>query len=927
MQLNFKKDSAQRWGTFLLLLLAGVSRAQTMTRQDKLFIQKGIQYQSWIRVDGASEDNPVPVTTTLNISRTGRYVKIQLSGTDPLSLAEVQVFSAGVNVAQGKTTQQSSDLGGATSSRAVDGNTNGNYSVGSVTHTIDGYAAIEPWWQVDLGSIVTIDSIRIWNRTDCCDQRLKGFYLFVSNAAFTNNSLVSTFAQSGVSYYMQPGADHYPSGNELANSHFAPTYYERPMYNYAIHQQNPTVQWGLVKGPFGLHVDRGPSVFETSNGFLNSLQAADSNLLSSICFGDEEGYSTTLQNYMRDWFAVSRSKYPNVLVHNNQYTGQWSEANLRTYLQTAKPDLLTYDYYYFFVNRNPGAGGSQAAILQDMYTYRKLALEGYDGSGASPIAFGAYLQGYKGSRNGGSYNYYPSESEFNIGVYSFLIMGAKWMNSFRYIGGNNTFFWTDQNGTPTAQYWQNARLGAEVLHLSPHLSRLRTKDVRFIAGQHISGTSPVNNAGPASIAAWDSTAGPYISSISATNLVSATNNGLKGDVVVGYFKPVPGINSTSGITMAPVPSASTAYFMIMNGLAVSNGCCNAPGTTGILTDTIQGKANLATQKITLNINFGTYPVDTLFRVRRKDGVVEKVNLTLVSGKKYVYNDTLDGGLADLFYWKNAGTVVVPAANLALNKTATQSSDHSSTTGLASLAVDGNTNGDYFSSSVTSTADALTNQPWWQVDLGASANIQTINIYNRTDCCGSRLANYHIFISDVPFTSSTVAGTQAQAGVQDYFQTATAGSPSVISINNSGRYVRIQLQSTNVPLSLAEVQVMGNFPVAPLQARTAAAVENTTAFEPASVKDGKVLSCNVYPNPLTGTELTVSLSAPAAVQTTLKIYDLKGREMLTKSGVSLRKGNNSIRVQTGELTPGIYFLHIGVRGSNVVKKFVVLGKQD
>ncbi|HEY9261985.1 discoidin domain-containing protein, partial [Chitinophaga sp.] len=364
-----------------------------------------------------------------------------------------------------------------------------------------------------------------------------------------------------------------------------------------------------------------------------------------------------------------------------------------------------------------------------------------------------------------------------------------------------------------------------------------------------------------------------------------------------------------------------AYFMIMNGLTVSNGCCNAPGTPGILTDTIQGKANLATQKITLSINFGTYPVDTLYRVRRKDGVVEKVNLTLVSGKRYQFNDTLDGGLADLFYWKNAGTVVVPASNLALNKPAAQSSDHGATSGLAPLAVDGNTNGDFFSNSVTSTADALTNQPWWQVDLGASANIQTINIYNRTDCCGSRLANYHIFISDVPFTSSTVSGTQAQAGVQDYLQTATAGTPSVIAINNTGRYIRIQLQSTNVVLSLAEVQVMGNFNLAPLQ-QSAMAVAQVSTW-----KGGEELSASVYPNPLSGEELTVSLVSPVTITTTLKIYDLKGQPVLTKPGIALRKGNNSIRVQVGNLTPGIYLLHVGVQQKEVVKKFVVTGRQE
>ena len=81
--------------------------------------------------------------------------------------------------------------------------------------------------------------------------------------------------------------------------------------------------------------------------------------------------------------------------------------------------------------------------------------------------------------------------------------------------------------------------------------------------------------------------------------------------------------------------------MIMNGLAKSNGWCSNPAV-----DTIQGKANLAIQKITLTINFASGVADTLYRVRRDNGVVEMMNLTHVSGNTYTLNDTLEGGKAD-----------------------------------------------------------------------------------------------------------------------------------------------------------------------------------------------------------------------------------------------------------------------------------------
>src|SRR6185369_7533119 len=89
------------------------------------------------------------------------------------------------------------------------------------------------------------------------------------------------------------------------------------------------------------------------------------------------------------------------------------------------------------------------------------------------------------------------------------------------------------------------------------------------------------------------------------------------------------------------------------------------------------------------------------------------------------------------------------ANLALGRAASQSSTLAgySSTGAAS-AVDGNTNGSFFGGSVTATN--LDINAWWQVDLGASASIATVVIFNRTDCCGSRLNDYWVFVSNTPF---------------------------------------------------------------------------------------------------------------------------------------------------------------------------------
>ena len=129
----------------------------------------------------------------------GQYVRVQLSGTNNLSLAEVQVLgtpggSSSTNVALGKQATQSSNLPGYTTvgaNLAVDGNTDGNFFDGSVTHTnLDANA----WWQVDLGGAATVNSIVVWNRTDCCGNRLSDYWVFVSNTPFLATDTPATLA-------------------------------------------------------------------------------------------------------------------------------------------------------------------------------------------------------------------------------------------------------------------------------------------------------------------------------------------------------------------------------------------------------------------------------------------------------------------------------------------------------------------------------------------------------------------------------------------------------------------------------------------------------------------------------------------------------------------------------------------------------------
>jgi hypothetical protein len=107
----------------------------------------------------------------------GRYVRVELPGANRiLSLAEVEIFAKGENIARKGTATQSNVAFEGVPSRAIDGNTNGNYfEANTVTHSDAN--ATDPWWQVDLGSVQSLEKIAVWNRTDggvAIAERLKG---------------------------------------------------------------------------------------------------------------------------------------------------------------------------------------------------------------------------------------------------------------------------------------------------------------------------------------------------------------------------------------------------------------------------------------------------------------------------------------------------------------------------------------------------------------------------------------------------------------------------------------------------------------------------------------------------------------------------------------------------------------------------------
>ncbi|EDO42729.1 predicted protein, partial [Nematostella vectensis] len=140
--------------------------------------------------------------------------------------------------------------------------------------------------------------------------------------------------------------------------------------------------------------------------------------------------------------------------------------------------------------------------------------------------------------------------------------------------------------------------------------------------------------------------------------------------------------------------------------------------------------------------------------------------------------------------------VNPNANLALSKSTAQSAV--SNNGVASRAVDGNTDGKWEHSSCTHTPFEA--NPWWRVDLGTTKPVFEVFLVNRLT--SERLHNAEIRVGD-----DLTDNGNANPRCGDMFSLAGLHKLSIYcKPRRAGRYVNVRLVGSRVILTLCEVEV-------------------------------------------------------------------------------------------------------------------------
>jgi hypothetical protein len=677
-----------------------------------------------------------------------------------------------VNLAYGKSASQSSTFSSADASRAVDGVTDGDYSHGAVTHT---NADAGAWWEVDLGSPAAIVSIAIWNRTDCCAERLNDYWVFVSDTPFAAADTPTTLKNRMWAVH-QTGSPN-PSSSITVG---AKGRYVRVQLSGANYLNLAEVQ---VIGVFiGANLAAGKTATQSST------IAAASNAIDGIVDGDYSHGSVSHTNGDANaWWQVDLGASSFIAA-----VSVWNRTDCCS-------DRLSD--YWIFVSDTPYASTDTPVTLQsraDTWSSRQTSIPQPSAS-VAPLRQGRYV---RVQLSGASFLHLGEVQVFGAaGAAAAISVTMSPTTAILSTGQTQQFTATVSNASNNAVTWS----------LNPNVGSI-TFNGLYTA--------------PSAIAAQQTVTVTATSAADPTKTAAASVTLRSADVVTNLaLGKSAAQSSTVGVAVAAAAVDGNTDGNYYNGSVMHTNADNSPwwqvdlgASAAINSVTVWNRTDCCSSRL---IDFWVFISDTPFGTAdtpltlltraatwasHQTGIpYSSRSITAAARGRYVRVQLSNTDFLHLAEVEVFGVWLTD--NIAIGKAATQSSTVASAN--ASNAIDGNVDGVFGNGSVTHTGDIAANA-WWQVDLGASASIAAMTIWNRTDCCEDRLSDYWVFVSDTPFAPGDTPSTLAtRAGTWSVRLLSIPKPAAAISVGARGRYVRIQLTGTNF-LHLAEVEVFGGF---------------------------------------------------------------------------------------------------------------------
>jgi hypothetical protein len=419
---------------------------------------------------------------------------------------------------------------------------------------------------------------------------------------------------------------------------------------------------------------------QTGNGvpYSRENEIPYTNQLIAIQLGDEWNLNDdATRTRLVDWFVTVRSNWPNAILYHNNWGGQIADAQLYDFVTRAQPDMLCFDTYPWQSvydtgqPNNTGAPipGPGSTLLQNWYGYLRQDREYAKGAG---IPLGIYRQTFHSVQDYDQHVFRdPSPSELRLNTFGAMAFNVKFFADFTYNTGASSLFTNLGGGSgdsvtnANGLYGEITDINKRARNLGKALTRLTpitieghagyTTSIMIIRGTNSNGIlSPI----PIGFLADQDTVNtvytdwvyqrndPYLNGWSITNKAGVKNSGLRGDVIISWFKVLDeGFDGTN--------YNNQIYYMVVNGLT---------DPTGTAADCMQE----------IKLNFANTPPTTAILLDPASGVLQTNNMADIgSGKRQLVLD-LNGGDAALFKLQTGAPFVgffpPPAAKLSIQKT-------------------------------------------------------------------------------------------------------------------------------------------------------------------------------------------------------------------------------------------------------------------
>ena len=345
-----------------------------------------------------------------------------------------------------------------------------------------------------------------------------------------------------------------------------PMFYDLPMFNTAMMESlGKGAPWALAKAPTGKN---SMSNAGEPRDFMNEYMLPYASTLVDIQYGNEGGFNRVESECFKNWFSWSEQNIPGAVVHANSWDDPswYRDANLSYYVENAKHDLLSWDKYYWGANGGP----APSRVVMDLLNtntwkkQREYGLKGLTGDGSSPILYGQYLD----------YNWDANVSTYEKSIVPSLGLatGQKWFGLFcmEYNGYDRSSI-IDHDGAPTRSFYEFSNIFGNVTYIGNYTKAMNSAFVAYKPGQYaargeapsLSGYKYGDFASGDEAKAANEAVG--LVDMSVAN-VGSVNDGLPGDVVVGYFEQLKGLETAKSAEIFGDSTTAPKGFMVVNAL-------------------------------------------------------------------------------------------------------------------------------------------------------------------------------------------------------------------------------------------------------------------------------------------------------------------------------------------------------------------------